>query len=486
MAYNVIEKREEQNVRQDDMLASKRYVIERKPDTNYFYELEEAVVLDVVMDENHPVVQQSTLSKNDWPPNIDGSEPSAEEMDYSWIGCIRFRFLNSETNSEKETLSWAAPLENTGIVEYPLMNEVVIVGKYKGQYFYTRKLNVNSTINANADFSAERNAGFVERNVNIYDDPIEGVYYDENGKDAPESKMNFSGGPNYTGVLGTYFKFNPKIRALKSYEGDTILQSRFGSSIRFGAYDDNRKHDNGVGDYADGGGNPMILIRNGQATITTDQGYNGKGYTLEDINGDGSSIHITSGKTATKFVPPTGKPIISGRRPAKLPKVMDGDQIVFNSGRIIMSSKSNEMLFFSKKRLALVSDDEISLDCVKRLTITSMKTATINAPKIYLGDHAKPYEPALLGRSTIFFLYTLIDWMLLNVNSQIQMNITLLGHFHIEFKPPFVSGPSFPPFLIAMAENLQSLYASQISLIVLQTQLSTLLSTRVFVSGGLD
>ena len=102
MAYENITKRAEQNVKQDDMLASKRFVIERKPDTIYFYELEEAVVLDVVMDENHPIYTGSlNLDVESWPPNIDGSEPNPSEKDYSWIGRIRFRFLNSQINEEK-------------------------------------------------------------------------------------------------------------------------------------------------------------------------------------------------------------------------------------------------------------------------------------------------------------------------------------------------------------------------------------------------
>jgi hypothetical protein len=271
------------------MLASKRFVIERKPDTNLFYELEEAVVLDVVLDETHPIFSSAILSVDTWPPNIDGSEPNPSDNDYSWIGRVRFRFLNSQVNEEKETLNWAFPVENTGIVEYPLMNEIVIVGKYRDQYFYTRKLNVNSTINSNADFSAERTSGQVDKNINEYSE--DGAYT------GPQSKINFSGGDDYTGILGNYFKFNPKIRGLKLYEGDTILQSRFGSSIRFGAYDNNRGNDNGLGEYSDNGGNPMILIRNRQAPIKLPQGYTGKGYTVEDINKDGSSIHLTSGKT---------------------------------------------------------------------------------------------------------------------------------------------------------------------------------------------
>lgn len=478
MAYTITDRRSEQNVKQDDMLASKRFVIERKPDTVNFYELEEAVVLDVIMDENNPAMKDSKLDVETWPPNIDGSEPNASEKDYSWIGRIRFRFLKSQINQEKSVLDWAYPLENTGLVEYPLMNEIVIVGKYMGKYFYTRKLNTSSTVNSNALFYAERTAGQVDRNIDI-----------SKGEDGeytgPESKMNFSGGDDYTGILGSYFKFNPKIRALKSYEGDTILQSRFGSSIRFGAYDDNRNNDNGLGEYSDGGGNPMILIRNRQAPVKLPQGNTGKGYTLEDINKDGSSIHLTSGKTRSQFSPEASfAGMINVTKPANVPQVFDGDQIVFNSDRLIFSSRAKEMLFYSKKMIGMTTDSILSLNSNNNTTITSKNgIITLNAKKIYLNFNTEGAndEPALLGRTTVLWMYTLCDWMLLNVNTQIQMLMAIISHFHMTKVGP--TTPPMPPAMIMWAEQMQSLYASQISLTALRSQLSSLLSSRVFLGG---
>lgn len=476
MAYNVIDKRGEQNVKQDDMLASKRFVIERKPDSVFFYELEEAVVLDVILDENHKMVKQSNLDADDWPENIDGSKPNPSDKNYSWIGRIKFRFLNSELNTEKEVLSWAFPFETTGIVEYPLMNEIVIVGKYMNKYFYTRKLNANSTINSDAVFSAERVSGGVDQNVNEYT---------QKPYDGPESKMTFSGGPDYSGVLGSYFKFNPKIRALKSYEGDTILQSRFGSSIRFGAYDSNRGNDNGEGEYSDHGGNPMILIRNRQAPVKNPQGFTGKGYTIEDINKDGSSVHMTSGKTVSGFVPTATTGMINVTKAINPPKY-SGDQIVFNSDRLVFSSKANEMMFYSKKMIGMTTDQVLSLNSYGNTTITSNKgILTLNAPKIYLNFNTEGAndEPALLGRTTVLWMYALCDWMLLNVNSQIQTLIALQAHFHLAPPPTKLTFPPDPAFLAKIAENLQSLYASQTSLIALRSQLSTLMSSRTFLGG---
>lgn len=479
MSYTHTDRRSDLNIKQDDLLASKRFVIERKPDSSYFYELEEAVVLDVILDELHPEFSNTELDVIDWPPNIDGSVPIVGDKDYSLIGRIKFRFLNSERGKDKEQLAWAFPIENTGLTEYPLMNEVVIVGKYLNKYFYTKKINFKSVVNSNASFITERVSGFVEQNFDEYakdtETPMKG----------PKSTMNFSGGENYTGVLGSYFKFNHHIRALKRYEGDTILESRFGSSIRFGAYDDNRNNDVGAGgEYKDGAGNPMILFRNRQAPVKNKQGFTAKGYTSEDINNDGSSIHFTSGKTISKFQPTATHPIIYGNSPVQLPK-LDGDQIVINSDRLVFSSKANEMLFFSKKKIGMTSDDSISISCKDRITLTALRTTTINSPKIYLGDHGKTYEPALLGRSTVAWMYTMCDWMLLNVNTQIEVLAALQLHTHTTKTGPTLL-PILPPASVMWADQILSLKAQQISLLALRSQLSSLMSGRVFVAGGKD
>lgn len=481
MAYINTDRRGDLNVKQDDLLASKRFVIERKPDASYFYELEEAVVLDVILDENHPEVKDSCLTAEETPPNIDGSEPQDGDEDYGWIGKIKFRFLKSQVGQEKETLNWAYPIENTGIIEYPLMNEIVIVSKYMNNYYYTRKLNTKSLINSNASFITERSFGLVEQNLNQYEIDAQGNPSPYKG---PISKMNVSGGENYEGILGAYFKFNPKIRTLKRFEGDTILESRFGSSIRFGAYDDNRDNDNGIGEYLDGGGNPMILVRNRQAPIKSQTGFSAKGYTLEDINKDGSSIHITSGKTESTFTSVVNKPIISGDEQVLLPK-LDGDQIVINSDRIIFSSKANEFFVFSKDRIAMSTDSEFSVDAEEKITLTSMELLSINAPKIYLGNHAIEYEPAILGRTATSWLNTLCKVLIANIDSQLIILNAIISHFHIgnlgrPTSPP--AAPALPQF----QQQLPKLLAQKQSLEKLRNDLTTLLSSRVFVTGGVD
>jgi hypothetical protein len=485
MAHIETNKRSELNVKQDDMLASKRYLIERKPEIPFFYELEAAIVLDVVMEED-PDRKVEVL---DWPVDANGKPAEKDQPNYGWIGMIRFRFVNSQVSDNKETLSWAMPMENTGLTEYPLMNEVVIVGKYLNNYYYSRKLNIKSLINANASFELERVYGRVDENLNDEGEKYSDVTSVMNGgsKDREQNK-------NHVGVLGKYFKFNPAIRAIKRYEGDTIIESRFGSSVRFGAYDDNRNNDNGEGEYSENGGNPMVLIRNRQEPVrgkTELPKLVNKGYVNESINEDGSSIHITSGKTESSFLPTIETKDISGLNKVGLPN-LTGDQIVINSDRVVVSAKANEMIHFSKKRMSFTTDDEISFSANGKITVTTGESFSVNSQKIYLGRHNEKFQPMLLGTDTALWMDRLCDWMLTNVNSQIEVLTNLIsfasGHKHIgNLKKPTnpILDAALPPTPINVAawtKQLVSLKASQISLTLLKMKINSNLSGRVFGS----
>jgi hypothetical protein len=493
--YLVTQRKGELNTKQDDLLASKRFFIERKPETVLFYELEEAIVLDVILDETHPAFAGSELDPDDWPVDANGKPAVSGQPNYSRIGMIKFRTIHSQERDDKKTLGWAAPMENTGVVEYPLMNETVVIGKYFNNYYYSRKLNFKSLINANADFGLERTYGGSWQNTNEYNSgqPYTG----------PASVLNGGAGdqasnPYYAGVLGNYFKFNPAVRALKHYEGDTIIESRFGSSVRFGSYDDNRGNDNGLGEYADHGGNPMLLIRNRQAPVkgtSLQTALINKGYVTESINNDGSSIHLTSGKTITAFKPTVKKTMFQSGVKEEQPRfspggatsftypILNGDQIVINSDRLIFSSKAAETFHYSKKRYAIVTDDEYTVDAQKQLVLTTNAWTVLNSPQIFLGVYGSKFEPALLGRSAVLWLYQLCTWMLLNVNSQIIVLQAVISHFHIDSKGGPTTPPQ-PPALLLMQAQLTSLQESQKSLLDLQKQLDALLSKRVFVSGG--
>tara|TARA_Y100001963_G_C6782543_1_gene450796 strand:- start:1599 stop:3455 length:1857 start_codon:yes stop_codon:yes gene_type:complete len=94
--------------------------------------------------------------------------------------------------------------------------------------------------------------------------------------------------------LGNYFNEKLNTKSLLPYEGDFLLEGRFGNSIRFGStaisdFIPNTSKNN----WSSTGvvGDPIIIIRNGQDPEMDNQGWVP---TIENINRDPSSIYLTS------------------------------------------------------------------------------------------------------------------------------------------------------------------------------------------------
>ena len=473
-----------------------------KSSRDEFYEIEPAIVLDIILDVNHPYFKQEKykLNPDQWPSDVNGKSPLQTDPDYTWIGRVLVRMVYTQNDVEKEDLIWALPLESN-ISEYPVLNEVVGVIYYLGNYYYTRKINKFNTPNANADFNLELNyGGFRHSGQN----PVEGnreLLTSPTGMKVPyvgpTSKLNTIGSIGYAGVLGRYFYYNSKIRCLKRREGDTLMESRFGQSIRFASYDDNRDNDKGYNSdfkgYTDykgngvinpysnkeaGGGNPMILIRNRQRPLskTNPDEKNVGGYMLEDVNNDGSSIHLTSGVTLSAFQTTCLKKMwgngseeqskFNGITTFKFPKLL-GDQIVTNSDRIIISAKTNEMFQYAKKRMSFVTDSEYTVDAQDQIVITTNNKTVINSPAIYLGEYDQTGEPVLLGQTTVNWLYDLCNWLLEHT------------HWYKHNHPDAQGGTVGEPTPLQTQTTVQ-----WAALTVLRDRLNLLMSRRVFVVGG--
>jgi len=462
-----------------------------------FYELEPAVVLDVIIDKNHEIFKKGkTIGEEPWAPDLNGQAALKTDVDYTWIGRVLVRPVTSGKQISKEKLVWAIPMESN-LSEYPLVNELVIVGKYFGKYYYSKKLNHSNLVNHNTDFSKEPYLGGGENTELGTSDLYQG----------PLSKTTLQSGFGEKGVAGRYFWVNKNIRALRRHEGDLIVESRFGQSIKFAGYDDERKNDSGLKKNKDyygpangasknpvsqemsGGGNPMLIIRNRQRPLLkngetlilahspnpgtirgTSEEKNVGGYVSEDINHDGSSIHITSGQTISSWVTTCYKKMFglgeevkefSGITTFTYP-TLDGDQIVINSDRLVLSARYGEQFHYSKKRYAIVTDNEYTVDAHQQVVITTNTKAVINAPAIYLGEYNQTNEPVLLGQTSVNWLYDLCDWLKAHTHWYI--------HSHVDAGEQSPSQTQLPV-------QIQQLIA-------LQNRLEKLLSRRVFVTGG--
>lgn len=477
---------------------------------------EPAVVLDIVLNHDHELFKNGYFGKitpvSEYPENYKGKRADIDDPNYYPIGTILVRLCYTQQTVQKEDLIWAIPFDNS-FSTFPVLNEVVYVSRIFDKFFYTNKLNTKNYCNSSADFGYEQTFGKNSGN---------GEYKDKNEKvrkkyKGPISKLDSYSNEDknlddFRGSLGRYFWFNNKIRNLRRFEGDSVFESRFGQSIRMGAYDDNRSNDKGDPKYKDyvsgnenfGGGNPMILIRNRQRKIASDEESDGihvrlnkiksviespneknvNGYLIEDINNDGSSIHITSGLTVSKFRTTCYKSIFSKEsiintvsefnqgeeQPKFSPEnstnfkfpILSGDQIIIHSDRLIFASRINETLHYSKKRYGIVTDDEFTIDSHDQVVINTNQKTVINSPAIYLGQYNETNEPVLLGQTAIDWLYDLCIW--------------LSTHVH-HYEHSHINAGSASPSDTQVPVQLRDLFN-------LRDKLNTLLSKRVFVTGG--
>ena len=213
-------------------------------------------------------------------------------------------------------------------------------------------------------------------------------------------KSDSSGTPtNY----GEYFTPN-KIHNLKLYEGDKLIQSRFGQSIRFSGYNNEEREFS-----------PTIIIRNRE----NDDDLQEKGGFIieEDINKDGSVIVLSSknyksGFDSTVELTPINAEINTD----------DGyDQMILNSERIILSAKTQEMLFFSKGDYGFISDGRFTIDSGLGADLDFGDDVNITTDRndgnvfINTGDGnillntTETNEPLVRGESLVELLKELID-----------------------------------------------------------------------------
>jgi hypothetical protein len=288
-----------------------------------------ATVYHVILD-----VDDTTLTDLEIP---DGDKPT-------YIGAIKYK---SQGGSNKATAESIAFPKNLNYRSLPTKNEIVNISSGAGGATYYERIGKSPTPNINSE----------ENTIKV-------------AKPTDKSSVNKSN--NYskvssTGIArsnaesdevngyGEYFTSNGNLHKLKLYEGDSLIESRFGQSIRFSGYNN-----------PDNSFSPTITIRNIENAVSLSED-NTKS-TEEDINRDGSTIVFGSNEYELPFQPGTvsdggssdfeTKPIAFSNYPSNL----KGNQILINSDRLLFSAKTSEMIFYSKKDYGFISDGQLSID----------------------------------------------------------------------------------------------------------------------------
>jgi len=195
--------------------------------------------------------------------------------------------------------------------------------------------------------------------------------------------------------LGSTFKERTNIHPLRPFEGDIIHEGRWGNSIRFGSTVKGKPNNWSSGSSQDG--DPITIIRNGQPTNSSDEGWT---LITENVNHDLASIYATSTQkipisaSYTEFNSYQTSPVAANQ--------YQDNQILLNSGRLFFNSNKDHILFSSKKSIGLSAVEGINIDTTNNVTISSNK--------IYLGSKDAT-EPLLLGNATQQLLRSLIEGM---------------------------------------------------------------------------
>jgi hypothetical protein len=292
----------------------------------------QGVVYRVILDENDEVLRAK---------NVQGTFA---------IGSIQFRLISDKTTANSE-LPLAFPV-NKNINTIPTRNEQVFIHENGGDYYYTRlaeevtpQANAIPTLISTKFPSGERQTtGNSKQYSNVQKTNIP-------RSSGTNSESDYDG-------YGDYFELLEKgtrIHKLKLYEGDTLLESRFGQSIRFSGYNNSER-----------AFSPTITIRNGENPDSLTKPISNS--TEEDINTDGSIIVLGSGEKKLNFTLPT---TIEYESFYDYPSELKGNQILLNSDRIILSAKTEDMIIVGKKNIGMITDGKLSLDARGGINITS-------------------------------------------------------------------------------------------------------------------
>lgn len=193
------------------------------------------------------------------------------------------------------------------------------------------------------------------------------------------------------------YKLNPLLIS----EGDTLVQGRYGQILRYS------KEGEEI--------NPTIYLSTGReykepANIPVGS----------NINTDYSSVEFhTKGISELK----TSNQFTKSHRKEQAPKTSntyEGEQILVNTGRFVLNTKTESVLISSKKSIS-TSSETVNQEATKEICFES--------PKIFLGEKAMNSptpEPVLLGNKVEEFLTELID-QLIDISDSLKLATTVSG-----------------------------------------------------------
>lgn len=317
---------------------------------------------------------------------LDSTHPKFKDLgEWAALGAIIYSPVTSQITENDSNLV-AYPI-SSNIKNFPLINEIVYLISLPSKGIGLTNTNVRT---------------YYLTTVGIWNHPHHTAYPLSSSFPSSQNKTYQQTQAGSTNIvsdqpikinLGETFIERSDIHPLLPFEGDIIYEGRWGNSIRFGSTVKGKSNNwSSIGT----NGDPITIIRNGQG----DQNEDGYIPIVENINNMESSILLTSTQNvpintySSNYTSYSNSEYSSPITPSKY----NGNQIILNSGRILLSSNSDHILFSSAKSINLNSQECITIDTKKVL---------IQSNEIHLGTDSLANEPLLLGNTTVEVLKTL-------------------------------------------------------------------------------
>jgi len=363
---------------------------------------------------------------------LDDSHPRFEEVGgWNGLGTIFFKPTKAPVFGDQQSDQRAKP-SLSNIKQFPLINEIVYMfslpnpesqlGGESGEMYYFNTVNIWNSQHHNAlpnGLTLEEN-----QKADYTSSAAGNVRRIEDGS----TEIN----------LGSTFVERSNINPLLPFEGDIIHEGRWGNSIRFGS-----TVSGSINSWSETGanGDSIIILRNGE---DPDNNPDGWVPVVEDINKDLSSIWMTS----TQQIPieVASSNYNSYNSPPETPNQYVGTQVIANSDRILLNSKTDHIMLSSATSINMNAVNSVNIDTEEHI---------VDASSVLLGSKDAT-EALMLGNKTIELMGKLIDEMNA-INTQLSALISL---------------PPGAPFAPLNAQAIQS----QTKLTSYKGQLNSLLS----------
>lgn len=332
-----------------------------------------ARVIDIVLDENHPKYK--------------------DVGQWNGIGAIFYEFVNNSGTTSN--LSYALPYDSQQKT-YPLVNEIVLLFSLPNQ-----QMGVNT---ANQSY-------FYLKPLGVWNHPHHDAYPNLVKSNNPQQSQDYRATEN--GVvrqvtdgsteIDLNSPINPSqntfvektnIHPLMPYMGDSLMEGRYGQSIRFGSTAKSKSEISNNWSSTGNNGDPITIFRNGQPTNVSDRGWIP---ITEDVTKDLSSIYLTSYQTIPfsianeNFVSYTTKPTT--------PASYTNPQIILNSDRIILNAKNDSVLISGQNSVGISSNGSVNLESTSEMNLAS---------KLVRLGGVKANQSVLKGDDTVEYLKILI------------------------------------------------------------------------------